>query len=179
MKTKTKTKKPKAKVFIDGANIFYTQKNLSWIIDWKKVIDFLKKRWEILDIRYYTGIRSNDDKMRRYLKYLDAIGITSVTKPLKKIKTNDGFVFKSNFDVEMTMDILLERKSVDEIILFTGDSDFHNLVNKLKDFGKRVIIFSTRKMIAWELKLSVSEYVFLEDLKVKIAKNKNLRPKTE
>ena len=178
-KSKVKTQKPKAKVFIDGANIFYTQKDLGWTIDWKKTIDFLKKRWEILDIRYYTGIKPDGSKMRRYLKYLDAIGIIPVTKPLKKIKTDDGLVFKSNFDVEMTMDILLERKGIDEIILFTGDSDFHNLVKKLKDFGKRVIVFSSRKMIAWELKLSVSEYIFLEDLKAKIARNKNLRPKAE
>ena len=179
MKLTPKIQKPKAKVFIDGANIFYTQKNLGWIIDWKKTIDFLKKRREILDIRYYTGIKPDDRKMHRYLKYLDAIGIIPVTKPLKKIKTNDGLVFKSNFDVEMTMDILLERKGIDEIILFTGDSDFHNLVKKLKDFGKRVIVFSSRKMIAWELKLSVSEYIFLEGLKAKIARNKNLRPKAE
>jgi len=162
--------KPKAKVYIDGANIFYTQKELGWSLDWKKVINYLNNRWQILSIKYYTGLAPKDDKMPNYLKYLDIIGITPITKPLKKIKTKNGFVFKSNFDVEMTMDILLERKSTDEIILFSGDSDFHNLVKKLKDFGKKVIIFSTRKMISWELKLLASEYIFLEDNKPEIAR---------
>jgi len=179
VKTRVKIKKPKTRVFIDGANIFYTQKDLGWTIDWEKVIDFLNKSWEVLGIKYYTGIRAGDDKMRRYLKYLDVIGVIPVTKPLKKIKTKKGTIFKSNFDVEMTTDILLERKGLDEIILFTGDSDFHSLVKKLKDFGKKVVVFSSRKMIAWELKLSVSEYIFLEDLKQKIIRNKNLRPKAE
>lgn len=55
-------------------------------------------------------------------------------------------------------------------VYIDGDSDFHNLVKKLEDFGKKVIIFSSRKMIAWELKLSASEYIFLEDLKKKIIK---------
>lgn len=159
------SRKLKAKVFVDGANIFYTQKNLGWTIDWGKVIRLLNKRWDVIGIKYYAGIKEEDKKMRNYLKYLDAIGITPVTKPLKRIKTNKGVIFKSNFDVEMTMDILLEREGVDEVLIFTGDSDFHNLVKKLRDFGKRVVVFSSRKMISWELKLSVSEYIFLEDLK--------------
>lgn len=80
--------KPKAKVYIDGANIFYTQKSLNWT----------------------------------------------------------------------------------EVILFSGDSDFHYLAKKLKDLGKRFSVFSTRKMISWELKLAADEYIFLEDLKKKISR---------
>ena len=33
--------KPESKVYIDGANMFYTQKKLGWFIDWKKTKDFL------------------------------------------------------------------------------------------------------------------------------------------
>jgi len=29
-------KKPKVSIYIDGANMFYTQKHLDWTIDWKK-----------------------------------------------------------------------------------------------------------------------------------------------
>ncbi len=86
------------------------------------------------------------------------------------IKDKDKFFFKSNFDVEMTTDILLERKGVDELILFSGDSDFHNLVVKLKNFGIKVTVFSTRRMISWELKLSASKYVFLEDIRKDVDK---------
>jgi len=170
--------KAKARVYIDGANIFYTQKSLGWFVDWKKVVNYLESHYEILGIKYYTGIKIGDEKMQKFLKYLDAIGITPVTKTLKRIKDDDKFFFKSNFDVEMTTDILLERKGVDELILFSGDSDFHNLVVKLKDFGIKVTVFSTRKMISWELKLSASRYIFLEDIKKYIVR-KNLRPKAE
>lgn len=31
--------RPKVKIYIDGANIFYTQKKLGWSIDWKKIKD--------------------------------------------------------------------------------------------------------------------------------------------
>lgn len=61
----------------------------------------------------------------------------------------------------------LERESYDICVLVSGDSDFHALVKKLKDFGKEVDIYSTRKMISWELKLEANHYIFLEDLSLK------------
>jgi len=33
--------KPKVKVYIDGANVFYTQKKLGCSLDWQKVKDYL------------------------------------------------------------------------------------------------------------------------------------------
>lgn len=162
--------KPKAKVYIDGANIFYTQKSLNWTIDWVKTKKYLNKKWKVLELRYYTGVKKDDKKITGFLRYLDRVGITTVTKPLKKIKSASGFIFKSNFDVEMTADILLDRTEFDEVVLFSGDSDFNYLAKKLKDLGKRISVFSTRKMISWELKLAADEYIFLEDIKKKISR---------
>jgi len=165
--------KPKAKVYIDGANLFYAQKKLGQFFDFKKLKDRWQKKWEILGIKYYTGIKKGDEKMRRFLRYLDKIGFEPVTKPLKEIKTEDGkIIYKSNFDVEMTLDILLERESYDVCLLVSGDSDFRALVKKLKDFGKKVVVYSTRRMISWELKLMVDQYLFLEDLGID-RENKN------
>ena len=168
--------KPRSKVYIDGANIFYTQKNIGWSIDWVKMKRYLKNSYNILEIRYYTGIKKNDFKMAKYLNYFDHIGIATVTKSLKRIKTNQGYIYKSNFDVEMTVDILLDRTEVDVLILFSGDSDFHYLVKRLKDLGKLVIIVSSRRMLSWELKLIAHKYIFIEDIKEKVQKaTKNLR----
>jgi len=162
--------KPKAKVYIDGANMFYTQKALGWFVDFKKIKKHLEKSYDLLGMKYYTGIKKDDEKMKSFLKYLDKIGIEPITKPLKKIKDKKEIIFKSNFDVEMTMDILLERQSYDVCLLFSGDSDFYPLVKKLQNFGKKVVVYSTRRMISWELKLAVDQYVFLEDLKSEVKK---------
>ena len=170
--------KPKTKVYIDGANMFYTQKKLEWFLDWKKIKEYLQEKWDVLEVRYYTGIKSNDEKMASFLRYLDNIGINPITKPIKVIQIDDKHplkklynyseIYKSNCDVEITTDILLERKEIDEIILFTGDSDFQYLVKKLKDLDKKVVIFSSRKTISWEIKLEASEYIYLEDIKDQI-----------
>ena len=158
--------------------MFYTQKKLGWFIDWKKIKALLEENREILEVRYYTGLKVNDGKMASFLRYLDNIGITPFTKPIKAIKVDDNHpskklynyseIYKSNCDVEMTTDILLERKEVDEIILFTGDSDFQYLIKKLKDVGKKIAIFSSRKTISWEIKLEATKYTYLEDIKDKV-----------
>lgn len=170
--------KSKAKVYIDGANMFYTQRDLGWRFDWKKLKKVVKAEFTILEFRYYTGIKPGDKKMEKYLSYLKRIGFKVISKPLKTIKIAKDHplrqlyqysqIYKSNFDVEMTTDILLDEAKTKVVILFTGDSDFNYLVKKLREQKKNVVVYSSRKMLAWELKLSVNRYVFLEDLEARI-----------
>jgi len=170
--------KPKAKVYIDGANIFYTQKKLDWSLDWKKIKEYIEINKEIIEWKYYVGIKKDDEKISKYLKYLDAIDFDIFTKPLKRIKiSNDEslfkiyrrkYIYKANFDVEITTDILLDKSKYDEIILFSGDSDFQYLVKKLKDVGIKTEVYSSRKTISWELKLEASNIIYLEDIKDRI-----------
>lgn len=165
---------PKAKIYIDGANMFYTQKKLGWNIDWKKVKEYLENCKEVVEWRYYVGVKINDEKMQGYLRYLDAIGFSVFTKLLKKIKIekegdslktyNKNHIYKANFDVEITADILLDKTKTDEVVIFSGDSDFQYLCKKLKNIGKKIIIYSSRKTISWELKLEASETFYLEDI---------------
>lgn len=173
-------RKPKAKAYIDGSNVFYSQRKLGWTVDWAKAKKMLGKEWDILEIKYYTGIKPEDEKMKKYLRYLDKVGLVPVTKPLKTIKISDAHpmyklhnyehIYKSNFDVEMTVDMLLDKGGAEELILFSGDSDFQYLVKKLKDLGRKVTVFSSRKTLSWELKLESSKYIYLEDIKGKISK---------
>ena len=155
----------KIKIYVDGANVFYTQKKLGWSFDWVKIKDLIENERDVIEWRYYVGVKNEDEKMQSYLRYLDAIGFQIITKPLKKIKENNTFIYKANFDVEMTIDILSDRSNVDEIIIFSGDSDFKPLVKKMKDVGKKVNIYSSKKTISWELKLEASKIVYFEKLR--------------
>ncbi|PIQ72561.1 hypothetical protein COY13_00200 [Candidatus Roizmanbacteria bacterium CG_4_10_14_0_2_um_filter_36_35] len=173
-------KKLKAKVYIDGANIFYTQRNIGWSIDWKNAIKFLKEKFDVLEIRYYTGIKNNDQKMNKYLSFLRQLKIKTITKPLKIINDHSGrLIYKSNCDVEMVVDIILDIDSFDILILFSGDSDFVYLIKVLqKSYQKKVFVFSSRKTISWEIKMAVNSYWFLEDFKKeleRVKKNPRLR----
>jgi len=47
--------KLKVKVYIDGANVFYAQKKMGWVLDWKKIKSFLNDNYEVAEFRYYQG----------------------------------------------------------------------------------------------------------------------------
>ena len=172
-----KKQKQKIKVYIDGANMFYAQKKLGWTIDWKKVRDIMQTEYDVVEIKYYTGIKKGDEKMAKYLKYLDKVNFTVITKPLKTIKIDKNHhlnklynyteMYKSNFDVEITTDMIFDRQNIDELILFSGDSDFRYMVDRLNDVGKKVIVYSSRKTLSWELKLAVSRYFYIDNYKDK------------
>lgn len=109
-------KKLRARIYIDGSNTFHTQKKLGWLIDWKKLNDLVVRSYDVLDWKYYVGIKDNDSCMKGFLKYLSHVGIRTITEPLKKIKIpiadiltgkeEEKWIYKANFDVEITADIL-------------------------------------------------------------------------
>lgn len=167
--------KVKTNIYIDGANLFYIQKSLGWFIDFMKFKQYIKTHFQIIEMKYYTGIQDTDLKMQSFITYLEDLEIHTVVKPLKKIRQGKGTIYKSNFDVEMTINMLQETQKYDVCILVSGDSDFHALVKNLQNQGKKVIVYSSRKMISWELKLSADQYVFLEDIKTVIERKKNPR----
>ena len=49
----------------------------------KKIIEIEK---EIIEWRYYVALKDDDEKMQKYLRYLNNIGFNTITKPLKKLK---------------------------------------------------------------------------------------------
>ena len=81
---------PKSKIYIDGANMFYSQKKLGWSFDWKKIKEYIEKDKKALEWRYYVGAKKDDEKMQSYLRYLNAIGFYTFTKPLKKIRISNS-----------------------------------------------------------------------------------------
>lgn len=48
-------------------------------------------------------------------------------------------------------------------------TDFVHLIKILqKQFQKQIVVYSSRRTISWELKLSTNKYFFLEDIRDKI-----------
>lgn len=49
--------KKKTYAFIDASNLFYGgEKSLGWAIDYKKLIDYLTKKYQVSKVFYYAGI---------------------------------------------------------------------------------------------------------------------------
>ena len=83
-----------------------------------------------------------------------------------------GGLKKGDWDVGITVDAVRISPSVDTIILASGDGDFIQLVEYLKNQGKRVEAISFGRSSSAKLKEIVDEFIDLEkNLKKHLIKN--------
>ncbi len=73
---------------------------------------------------------------------------------------------KCNFDVEIGVDMLLdcERNSAEIFVLWSGDSDFADSIEKLMSAGKKVILFATAHKVSRELSALVYKGLMIFDI---------------
>lgn len=140
-------------VFLDGANIFYTQKKLGWYVDNERLLEYCKTFGTVTEAVYYTGINTEDDKQKKYRDKLAYLGYSLVTKPIKTIYDNahGSIMQKANLDVEIVLDMFNMVDRYDVAILISGDGDFERALQQLKSRGKEVKVISTRGLVANEL----------------------------
>jgi uncharacterized LabA/DUF88 family protein len=73
---------------------------------------------------------------------------------------------KCNFDVEISVDMLLdcERNTAETFILWSGDSDFADPIEKLMSAGKKVVLFATARKVSRELSALSSKGLLIFDI---------------
>jgi len=73
---------------------------------------------------------------------------------------------KCNFDVEISTDMILDfdKNETETFILWSGDSDFADTLEKLLKAGKKVILFATARKVSKELSSLGKEGLFIFDI---------------
>ena len=168
----------KLALFIDGANLYATSKNLGFDIDYKKMLTWFQRQSYVLRAYYYTALIEDNEysSIRPLIDWLDYNGYTMVTKPAKSYTDAQGRQrIKGNMDMELAIDMLDMAQHLDHVILFSGDGDFRSLVDAVQRRGLRVTVVSTIKsnppMIADELRRQADNFVELNDIARDIARN--------
>lgn len=157
-------------IFIDAANIFYSQKTLGWRVDYEKFLFYWNKQGRVTGAYFYTAVISTNKKQLKFFQALKKLGYTVITREVKVIhdRKNKKMVHKGNFDVKLAIDLVLKAKEFDIAVLASGDSDFEPAVEYLRSIKKKVIVMSARGHIAKELiKLSHS-YIPFEKLRKEV-----------
>ena len=157
--------KGRVMVFIDAANILYSQRDLGWRIDYKKLKEYLEKVCDLRGICYYTGKVGTLSKQLSFLRRLEGLGYKVKAKEVKMIKIGrKGYLPKGNLDVELALDAYRQRRRYETMVLLSGDSDFAYLLDLLIEEKKEVLVMSARGHVAREL-LKRSKYVSLVKLR--------------
>jgi uncharacterized LabA/DUF88 family protein len=156
-------------VFVDAANILYSQQTLRWRVDYKKLKEYFEKECDLRAIYFYTGRVGSNDKQNAFLRKLGQLGYIVKAKEVKRIKiSKSAYEWKGNLDVELTIDVLGNINNFDTLILMSGDSDFAPLLDAVKARHKRTLVISTKGHVSKEL-LERAKLINLKKLKEFIA----------
>lgn len=102
-----------------------------------------------------TNALSLFEKQERFIRTVINCGYSIVRKDVKLIRSEEGPLLKSNFDVEIAVDMTRKISDYDVAVLVSGDGDFTYLVDKLITLGKKVYVISHPQRIAQELREAV------------------------
>lgn len=159
-------KSTRAAVFIDAANVIYSQRTLKWQIDFKKLMDYFKDNYQLDNVYFYFAYLKDDKKQQDFFKRLKQWGYKIRTKEVKLIRQTDGTTQKKgNLDVELTIDAVKDLKFYSTAILMSGDSDFHALVKYWQYSGKKVVVISSKGHVSFELLKAADKYINFNSLR--------------
>ena len=171
----------RAALFIDAANVFYSEKTMGWKIDFTKVYEYFNKHFALYNAFYYSAEpQENEEEKRQEYRDFCLQGFTMRLKQLKEIRDSKGKIVlkKANLDIEMVVDMFATQQNYDIAVLFTGDSDFTRAVELLRMNGKQIFVLSTKGHSGIELINASDKFMDLQDLKESFLKKEEPAKKT-
>lgn len=160
--------------FVDASNIIYGSKAEGWLIDQRKLLNYLKHKFQVSKVFFYYGKDSQNAKKEAFLKKLKKFGYILRVKEIKRY----GKRTKANCDVDLTMDMLLLMKGYKRAIVLTGDGDFAPLLSYLISQKKKIIIISSPKRTAREIRsIAGDEHIDFGSLRYLIEYKKEVKKK--
>ncbi|MEE9493144.1 MAG: NYN domain-containing protein [Gammaproteobacteria bacterium] len=146
----------KIALFADVQNIYYTtRQQYSRQFNYRKLWQRLIYEGDIVSATAYA-IHRGDDSQQKFQTALKHIGFTVKLKPY--IQRSDGSA-KGDWDVGIAIDIMETAKTVDTIILLSGDGDFDLLLDRIiANHGVRAEVYGVPALTANSLIQAASIY---------------------
>ncbi|MEZ5362630.1 MAG: NYN domain-containing protein [Bryobacterales bacterium] len=145
-------------VFIDYDNIEIGVKStLSRELDMGCILEGVKQRGEIVSKIAYGNWGHHPEATRTFAEY----GVQMVQRD----STPRGD--KNGGDINLALDALemaFTRDHIDSFAIVSGDSDFMPLVNKLKEYNKRVYVVGGKQFTSTILQRNCHEFISYESL---------------
>ena len=146
-------------VLIDTANLSKGAEAIGKRVNYRNLAQVFRRGANLTRLVVYIA----DFGTQAHGAFLDALrlnGFHIVSKPVKVVTpARKRIEHKANFDVEITLDAMDWLESYDTLVLFSGDSDFSGLVERLRSKGKRAIVCAMRHTISRELQATAKLYV--------------------
>lgn len=145
-------------VYIDAANLYYSATVAEMYIDFETVADWFKRHSRGVSLNFYTAYDLEDIKQIGFLDELENYGYRVIKKPVKVFDN----LRKGNMDIELAVDALSDQDKYDIFVLISGDGDFHYLMKKLEEVGKKTMVLGVGGFTSYELHQDADNYFFLD-----------------
>ncbi|QEL22637.1 NYN domain-containing protein [Bosea sp. F3-2] len=173
---------PRIALFIDGANLYATSKQLGFDMDYRRLLREFQSRGNLIRAFYFTTLVESEEysSIRPLVDWLDYNGYRVITKAAKEFTDATGRRrVKGNMDIELAIEMLELASHLDQIYLFSGDGDFRPLVEAVQRKGVKVSVVSTIStnppMVSDELRRQCDEFVDLAQLMQKVGRDPSER----
>ena len=146
-------------VLFDIQNLYHSAKNLYGArVNFGAILkSAVSDRNLIRAFGYVVKTKTGEEKA--FFEALSKLGIETRVRELQEFF---GGVKKADWDVGITVDAIRISPSVDTIVLASGDGDFIQLVEYLKNQGKRVEVIAFGRSSSARLKEVVDEFIDLD-----------------
>lgn len=144
-------------VFVDVQNIYYTTRQAyGRPFNYRQFWQTLSYQYEIVFANAYA-IKRDDDQQIKFQDALRHIGFDVKLKPF--IQRSDGSA-KGDWDVGITIDVMEAAKTIDKIVLLSGDGDFSQLLNHIRDrYQVESTVYGVPELSATSIQQSCNRFI--------------------
>ena len=146
-------------ILIDVQNLYHSAKNLYGArVNFREILKTaVSQRSLIRAFAYVVRTKTGEEK-----PFFDALTKLGIETRVRDLQEYYGGLKKADWDVGITVDAIRISQSVDTIILASGDGDFLQLIDYLKNQGKRVEVMAFSRSASSKLKEGADEFIDIE-----------------
>ena len=146
-------------LLIDVQNLYHSAKHLYGArVNFKEILKTAVSQRSLIRAFAYV-VRTKTGEEKPFFEALIKLGIETRMKDLQEYY---GGIKKADWDVGIAVDAIRISSSIDVIVLASGDGDFLQLVEYLKNQGKRVEVIAFGHSASSRLKEEADEFVDIE-----------------
>ena len=145
-------------VLIDVQNLYHSAKNLYGArVNFREILkQAVSQRNLIRAFAYVVRTKTGEEK-----PFFDALTKLGIETRIRDLQEYYGGHKKADWDVGISIDAVRIAPSVDAVVLGSGDGDFLQLIDYLKNQGKRVEVMAFGRSTSSHLKEVADEFIDL------------------
>jgi len=146
-------------LLIDVQNLYHSARNLYGArVNFGEILKLAVSKRNLIRAFAYV-VRTKTGEEKAFFDALTKLGIETRVRDLQEFY---GGLKKADWDVGITVDAIRISPSVDTIVLASGDGDFLQLLEYLKNRGKRIEIIAFGRSSSSKLKEAADEFMDIE-----------------